>query len=113
MGKYIIVIIIVAIIFASCKDNCNQPAESFEQRFTVGKCLDMTTDSILRVDSTYKNFISICDCEDYCEKAKEATNNSLIWLDSVIDNTKDQALKQQSINTKYYLLHYGPTCNCQ
>ena len=109
--KYIL--FLVLIVFISCKDNCDIPAESFEQRFTVGKCLDMSTDSILRVDSIYKSFVSICDCKTYCEKTKEATNNSLIWLDSVINNTKDQFLKQQSINSKYYLLYYGPKCECQ
>lgn len=109
--KYLI--FLITIIFISCKDNCDVPAESFEQRFTVGKCADMVTDSILRVDSTYKSFNTICECEDYCNKAKQALNNTLIYLDSVIDNSKNPAIIQQAKNDKSYLLFYGPKCECK
>lgn len=105
-------IFLIPVIFISCKDNCDVPSESFEQRFTVGKCVDGVTDSVT-IDTTYKYFESVCECETYCDKSKQAVNNTLIWLDSVIDNSNNPAIIQQAKNNKSYLLFYGPKCECK
>jgi hypothetical protein len=108
--KYIL--FLFPLLFVSCKQECDIPATSTEEQFTVQKCTDGIRDSVT-VQVTTKEHLSICDCQSYCDEAKEATNNSLIALDKVIDNSKNPAEIQEAKNTKFYLLNYGPTCNCK
>lgn len=108
--KYILLLVLP--LFVSCKQECDIPATSTEQQFVVQKCVDQVTDSVI-TNVTTKEHLSICDCNDYCQKAKNATNNSLIALDKVIDNSNNPAEVQEAKNTKYYLINYGPTCNCK
>lgn len=107
--KYILLLVLP--LFVSCKQECDIPATSTEQQFVVQKCVDQVTDSVI-TNVTIKEHLSICDCDNYCQKAKDAVNNSLIALDKVIDNSNNPAEIQQAINTKNYLILYGPTCNC-
>lgn len=107
--KYILLLLLFLLV--SCKQECDIPAKSTEQQFVVQKCVDGIRDSVI-VNTTVKSHITICDCDNYCNKAKEAVNNTLIALDKVIDNSTNPAEVQEAINTKYYLINYGPTCNC-
>lgn len=108
--KYILLLVLP--LFIACKQECDIPATSTSERFTVQKCVDGIKDSVT-VQVTTKEHLSICDCDNYCQKAKDAVNNSLIALDKIIDNSKNPAEVQEAKNTKYYLINYGPTCNCK
>jgi len=108
--KYILLLLLL--LFIACKQECDVPATSTSERFTVQKCVDGIKDSVT-VQVTTKEHLSICDCQSYCDKAKEAVNNSLIALDKVIDNSNNPAEVQEAKNTKFYLLNYGPTCDCK
>lgn len=108
--KYILLLVLP--LFIACKQECDIPGQSTEQQFVVQKCVDQVTDSVI-TNVTIKEHLSICDCDNYCQKAKDAVNNSLIALDKIIDNSKNPAEVQEAINTKFYLTHYSPTCNCK
>ena len=108
--KYIL--FLLPLLLVSCKQECDIPGQSTEQQFVVQKCVDQVTDSVI-TNVTIKEHLSICDCDNYCQKAKDAVNNSLIALDKIIDNSKNPAEVQEAKNTKYYLINYGPTCNCK
>lgn len=108
--KYILFLFLLLLV--SCKQECDIPGQSTEQQFVVQKCVDGIRDSVV-INTTVKSHITICDCDDYCQKAKDAVNNSLIALDKIIDTSNNPAEVQEAKNTKYYLINYGPTCNCK
>lgn len=88
---------IVAVLFSifGCSSKCDTPSESLEQRFSVTTCNGV--DSV-RIDTTYKTFDSVCDCEEYCKQIKQAVELSIAKSDSI---------------HKQYLLLYGQRCNCK
>lgn len=112
MKHLVFLTFLILFLVYSCKQECKEFAQSTEYKYSVRKCVNGITDSIT-VIIIEKDHNTLCDCESYCNRVKEAVDNTIAVYDNIIDTTNSKVLRNQTLKDKEYLLKYYPKCKCE